>query len=440
MRRRNPIPPKSAPWPKRKAALNELFARAGITTESEKGKILNAAWRVAKEGGVPRAMKQDHAQLAAFWLESAIKGLGKPWQKRNPGEGKAFADKEGGRFRVWFDRDQRSWPLGRAATKGQAEALARRAGFDRLIFLEPWNQGVIGGVRLNPSLLLINPASVAGITSWEREARAQLAQIIGKDAYKKRRMARGWDWKHEITEQGDVYSHEGGAYPLIRRGFVKPLIRGNPHQRRTARAKNPKYAMFSQWPFQKESQFKGYQTAKSAKQALAVFAPDARYAYQRRHTSRKYVKEGESWRSRRAGTHTITEASAPLGLRVSAVRMNPAVAALPPALRKYASSPGFMAAVARYKRFHGCMPETISWHKIKTGNPALDRAKKPVFMAALGYGPDETYSPLRGQRSNKAGSVWKHTYHKRPLKAVSGDGKTIFTLSRGHRVTDWIRG
>jgi hypothetical protein len=117
--------------------------------------------------------------------------------------------------------------------------------------------------------------------------------------------------------------------------------------------------------------------------------------------------------------------------------LNPGTTALPPALQRYANQPGFMQAVERYKKFHGVMPTSLSWHRLPIGS-----ARQKVFMAAMGVAPAESYrttSKMRG--SNKANSTWVHKYEgKPPLKAVSGDGKLIVTIPGKHRVTDWIRG
>jgi len=110
---------------------------------------------------------------------------------------------------------------------------------------------------------------------------------------------------------------------------------------------------------------------------------------------------------------------------------------LPPKLAKYAHLPGFEAALKKYVEFHGCLPTKVTFHKVAIGDP-----DDVQVMAAIGRAPAEIYEPTSSMKnSNKAGSAWIHEYERgKPMKAVTGDGKTIITLPAKYKVADWIRG
>lgn len=118
-------------------------------------------------------------------------------------------------------------------------------------------------------------------------------------------------------------------------------------------------------------------------------------------------------------------------------RKNPKASGLPPALRKYAHLPNFMATVKKYKQFHGCMPTKVTMHKIPIGDD-----KKVVPMVAIGRTDESVYRPTPGmKRSNKARSTWIHKWKQKPMLATDASGKLLVTVLKGKaRVADWMRG
>jgi hypothetical protein len=108
----------------------------------------------------------------------------------------------------------------------------------------------------------------------------------------------------------------------------------------------------------------------------------------------------------------------------------------------FENDPDFKKATKLFEKFHGRAPDEILAVEV----PQMGDADEPLFYVVLGETPAESYltdNVVGG--SSKDGSVFVHPYEapdgKRPLKAVSADGKLIITVpSRWHKVTDWIHG
>ena len=96
-------------------------------------------------------------------------------------------------------------------------------------------------------------------------------------------------------------------------------------------------------------------------------------------------------------------------------------------------NPEFRKALAKFREFHGCEPTNV----LAFEHPDL---RDGTVLVIMGRAPAESYDAngvIRG--SNKAGSTWVHPYGRRPLKAMTADGRTIMTLPGNFKVTDFIR-
>ena len=114
------------------------------------------------------------------------------------------------------------------------------------------------------------------------------------------------------------------------------------------------------------------------------------------------------------------------------------------------SDPHYKQALKLFREFHGRDPEPDEIFEIDL--PQLGEIDEDLYLVALGEAPAESYDANQAvPGSTKSGSVYVHPYEapdgKRPLKAVTGDGRLIMTLPiradgkpSKHKVTSKGRG